>query len=221
VGRLVDRGGLVDRGKPGSVIDGPVGCRAPARGEACMLLCCCPGPSGETGRRTGLKIPGRVISVRVRFPPRPFSPLGPPPRATLRNVPLRGCAGLDSQPGSPVPVHACRRENAFSPPHPPPDPVPHAGPGRWSGCRGSVPRRSPSCPLPAAAWPVLGRQLPPPDRQWQSPRPPGLRFCRARGIRGSYGSARSCRQACPAGKGPAPRVSLFRRRSMASAAAVN
>ena len=31
------------------------------------------GPSGETGRRTGLKIPRRVISVRVRFPPRPLT----------------------------------------------------------------------------------------------------------------------------------------------------
>ena len=37
-----------------------------------MLWGCCPGPSGETGRRTGLKIPYPARGVRVRSPPRPF-----------------------------------------------------------------------------------------------------------------------------------------------------
>ena len=80
------------------------------------------GPSGEIGRRTGLKILWRAISVRVRFPPRPlffcsesrFLPGKPRfPRGSGRFRPRRVtcCESLQwrASPGNASPVRRTRR----------------------------------------------------------------------------------------------------------------
>ena len=74
------------------------------------------GPSGETGRRTGLKIPWRAISVRVRSPPRPLDRFaGIDPGAGREYLPHHGCIAdrppdpraRDARAGSGI-GHGCR-----------------------------------------------------------------------------------------------------------------